>query len=54
MILSVGVAPNLPGESYALLPDAVKNHTAHSLINQMVQAVLARTGARKHEVSYSS
>jgi hypothetical protein len=25
MILSVGIAPSLPGESYALLPDAVKN-----------------------------
>jgi hypothetical protein len=32
MILGVGIAPSLPGESYALLPDAVKNHTAYSLI----------------------
>jgi len=39
MILSVGIAPSLPRESYALLPNAVKNHTAHSLISQLVQAV---------------
>ena len=27
MIFSVGFAPNLSGKSYALLPDAVNNHT---------------------------
>ena len=27
MIFSVGFAPNLPGKSYALLPDAVNNRT---------------------------
>jgi hypothetical protein len=42
MILSVGFAPSLPGESYALLPDAVKNHAAHSFISQMVQTVTDR------------
>jgi hypothetical protein len=27
MVLDVGIAPSLPGECYALLPDAVKNYT---------------------------
>jgi hypothetical protein len=31
MILGVGIAPSLPGESYALLPYAIKNHSAYSL-----------------------
>jgi len=30
MILGVSIARSLPGESYALFPDAVKNRTADS------------------------
>jgi hypothetical protein len=30
MILGFGIAPSLPGESYALLSDAVKNYSLQS------------------------
>jgi hypothetical protein len=37
MILSVGIVPSLPGESYALLSDTVNNDTAQSLIRQLIR-----------------
>jgi hypothetical protein len=53
MIFSVGFAPNLPGKSYALLPDAVNNHTLTVSLASLSRQYKAES-PRKHEASYSS
>jgi hypothetical protein len=40
MILGVSIARGLPGESYALFPDAVKNHTADIQSSQLALALV--------------